>query len=44
MKAIATIVLLIIFWWIGASGLVSMEDVGGWITSAQEKVEETRNE
>lgn len=40
MKAIATIVLLIIVWWIGASGLVSMDDVGGWINAAQEKIEE----
>ena len=39
MRAIITIVLLIAAWWAGASGLVTLDDVGGWIDSAQEKIE-----
>lgn len=39
-RTIIAIVLLIVAWWVGASGLVTMDDVGGWINTAQEKIED----
>lgn len=39
-RLLATVLLLAIAWWVGASGLYSMDDLGQTIESAREKISE----